>query len=46
MQQKFETYATACGVMVEITFNMNQSVNVNVLRKLKKIMQKNVTYSI
>ena len=40
MQQKFETYATACGVMVEIPFNMNQSVNANVLWNLKYIMQK------
>jgi len=28
MQQKFETYATACDVMVEIPYNMNQSVSV------------------
>jgi len=31
MHQKFQTYATTCGVMEEIPFNMNQSVNVNVL---------------
>jgi len=40
MQQKYETYATAYGVMEEIPFNMNQSVNVNLLWKLKYIRHK------